>query len=145
MCHFRAQNGSFVLNELFLIKTINITFIYQLALFIVQIRSDPELWGCTIFGPKMVHLPPKKTFEKKFLTLFSTAYWALSLSKILKKFLKQIQSYEDVPFMDPKWPICPNEIFFFFFFRKLVNKSCSFHSCLSTCEKSDINLLIKYW
>ena len=62
MCHFRAQNGSFVLKKFFLIQTIIITFIYLLAFFIVQnfkkiLTADPELWGCTIFmvyfyGPK---------------------------------------------------------------------------------------------
>ena len=33
------------------------------------------------------------------------------------------------------------------FFRKPVNEPCSFHSCLSTCQKSksDISLLLKYW
>ena len=33
------------------------------------------------------------------------------------------------------------------FFRKPVNEPCSFHSCLSTCQKSnsDINPLAKYW
>ena len=36
MCHFQAQNVAFVLNKLFLVQTIIITFIYQLALFIVQ-------------------------------------------------------------------------------------------------------------
>ena len=36
MCHFRVQNGSFVLNKIFLVQTIIITFIYLLALFIVQ-------------------------------------------------------------------------------------------------------------
>ena len=64
MCHFRAQNGPFVMNKIFLVQTIIITFIYLLALFIVQnlkkiLTVNPELWGCTIFGPKMVHLPQK--------------------------------------------------------------------------------------
>ena len=68
MCHFRAQNGPFVLNKIFLVQTIIITFIYLLALFIVQ---------------------------------------------NLKKFLKQIQSYEDAPFWGPKWSICSKQIFFF--------------------------------
>ena len=33
------------------------------------------------------------------------------------------------------------------FFRKPINKPCSFHSCLSTSQKSKsgINLLTKYW
>ena len=67
MCHFRAQNGPFVLNKIFLVQSIIITFIYLLALFIVQ---------------------------------------------NLKKFLQPIQSYEDVPFLGPKWPICPEQNFF---------------------------------
>ena len=105
MCHFQAQNGQFVMNKIFLVQTITITFIYLLALFIVHnfkkillwilsyedvpflgpkqiffwkiINSIfiyllapfivenfrnffpvyPELWGCTIFGPKMAHFP----------------------------------------------------------------------------------------
>ena len=67
MCHFRAQNGPFALNKTFLVQTIIITFIYLLALFIVQ---------------------------------------------NLKKFLQLIQSYEDVPFLGPKWFICPKQEIF---------------------------------
>ena len=148
MCHFWAQNGPFALNKNVLVKTINITFNYLLVLFIVQnfnkiLTADPESLGCTIFGPKMVHLLQTRNFRKKFLLLFSSTYWPLSLCKILKKFLRWIQSYEDAPFLDPKLPICPNKNFF----RKPINKPCSFHSCLSTCQKSKsyINLLIKYW
>ena len=98
MCHFRAQNGPFVMNKIFLVQTIIITFIYLLALFIVQ---------------------------------------------NFKKFLQQIQSYEDAQFLGPKWPISPNENFF----RKPVHEPCFFYSCLSTCQKSksDINLIMKYW
>ena len=36
MCHFRAQNGPFAMNKIFLVQTIIIIFIYLLALFIVQ-------------------------------------------------------------------------------------------------------------
>ena len=55
MGHFQTQNGSFVLNNIFLVQTI-ITFICLLVLFIVQnfkkiLPADP------IFGPKTVHLP----------------------------------------------------------------------------------------
>ena len=48
MCHFRAQNDPFVLNNFFLVQTITIiiTFIYVVALFIVQglkiLTADPE-------------------------------------------------------------------------------------------------------
>ena len=71
MCNFRTQNGSFALNKFFLVQTIIIIFIYLLALFIVQnlkkiLTADPELWGCTIFGPKMVHFPKWEFFLKTF-------------------------------------------------------------------------------
>ena len=43
-------------------------------------------------------------FWKKLLISFWSTYWPLSLCKIFKKFLEQIQSYEDVPFSGPKYP-----------------------------------------
>ena len=120
---------------------------HLLAPFIVQnfkiiLGADPELRRCAIFGPKMVHFPQTRMFWEKSLILFSSTYWLLSLCKILKKFLQRIQTYEDAPYLGPKLPICPNNNFF----RKLVNKPCSFHSCLSAFQKSnpDINLLMKY-
>ena len=67
MCHFWGQNGPFVMNKKFLVQTIIITFIYLLALFIVQ---------------------------------------------NFKKLLQPIQSYEDVPFSGPKWPICHEQFLF---------------------------------
>ena len=42
---------------------------------------------------------------------FSCTYEPLSFCKIFKKFLELIQSYEDVPFSGPTWPICPEQIF----------------------------------
>ena len=72
MCHFQAQNGTFVLKNFFLVQTIIITFINLLALFIVQ---------------------------------------------NLKKFLQRIQNYEDVPFLGPKWSICPKQNLFW----KIIN------------------------
>ena len=56
-------------------------------------------------------------------------------AKFYKKFFQQIQSYEDVQFLDPKWPISSNENFF----RKPVNEPCFFYLCLSTCQKSKSN------
>ena len=66
MCHFWIENCPFVLNKIFLVQNIIITFIYLLALIIVQ---------------------------------------------NLTKFLQQIQSYEDAPFLDPKWSICLKRFF----------------------------------
>ena len=105
---------------------------------------DPELWGCTIFGPKMVHFPQTIFFFfGKLLLPFLSTYKHLSLCKISKKFFQRIQSYEDAQFSSPKWPVSPNENFF----RKPVDEPCFFHSCLSTSQKSqsNINLLLVYW
>ena len=48
VCHFWAQNGPFTTNKNFFEKIINIIFIFQLALFIVQdfkkiLIADPVL------------------------------------------------------------------------------------------------------
>ena len=37
---------------------------------------------------------------------------ALFTVQNLKKFLQQIQSYEDAPFLGPKWSICPKQKIF---------------------------------
>ena len=37
--------------------------------------------------------------------------YLLAPFKIFKKFLEPIQSYEDKPFLGPKWSICPEQIF----------------------------------
>ena len=55
---------------------------------------------------KKIKLPQMNFFLEKQLIKFSCTYWPLSFCKILKKFLGPIQSYEDVPFSGPKWPIC---------------------------------------
>ena len=62
--------------------------------------------------PKKIKLPQMNFFIKKKLIKFSCTYQPLSFCKIFKKFLGLIQSYEDVPFSGPKWPICPEQIFF---------------------------------
>ena len=51
-------------------------------------------------------------FLEKQLIKFSCIYWPLSFCKILKKFFRLIQSYEDVLFSGRKWPICHEQIFF---------------------------------
>ena len=47
-----------------------------------------------------------------------------SFCKILKKFLEPIQSYEDVPFLGPKWHICPEQ--FFFLYKPLLLLSSNY-------------------
>ena len=85
----------------------------------------------------------QKFFLEKTI-FFSSTYWPLSLCKIKKKkILEPIQSYEDMPFLHPKWSICPNKNFF----GNSAHESFSFHSCLSKFQtpESETNLLIKYW
>ena len=90
MCHFWAQNGPFILKNFFLVQII-ITFIYLLALFIVQnfkknsycrsrIMRMRHFWAQS--GP---FAPNKFFFWKKLLISFLSTYWPLSFYKILKK------------------------------------------------------------
>ena len=69
MCHFRAQNGPFVLNKFFLLQTIIITFIYLLVLFIVQnlrkfLQEIQSHEDAPFFGPKWSILPQTIFFLK---------------------------------------------------------------------------------
>ena len=102
-------------NQYVFSKATNKIFIYIWAPFILQnflkiLRANPELRGCAIFKPKIAHLSYKKFFGT--LLLLSSTYCPFSLCKILKKFLQQIQSYEDVPFLSQKWSICSKQNFF---------------------------------
>ena len=136
ICHFHAQNNSFVLNKKFLVQTITITFIYLLTLFIVQnlkkfLQHIQSYEDVPFLVPKwsICPSPPKKILFGKLLKSFSSTYYSLSLCKIFKKFFHWIQSYEDVQFLGPKWPISPNENFF------SENLLMNLVSSLSTCQK----------
>ena len=115
MCCFRTQNGPFVMNKIVSVQTITITFIYLLALFVVQnfkkfLQRIQSYEDAPFLGPKWSICP--QFFFGKLLISFSSTYQPLSLCKILKKFFQRIQSYEDAQFLGPKWPISPNENFF---------------------------------
>ena len=121
---------------------------YLLPPFILQnfkriLRADPELSDVPFSDPKWPICPEQFFFGTNHYYYFHLPIGPFHCAKFKKKFFQRIQSYEDAQFLGPKWPICPNENFF----RKPVNEPCSFHSCLSTCQKSksDINLFVKYW
>ena len=112
MCHFRAQNGPFVLDKIFLVQAIVIPFLYLLAIFIVQYS---------------------------------------------KKFLQRIQSYDDAPFLGPKWSICPPNKFFFenyyyhshlpispFHWAKFKKNSSSRSGVMRMC-KSRVMRMCNFW
>ena len=146
MCHFQAQKGPFVLNKIFRYKPVlllsstcwpfSLCKIYKKFLQSIQSCED-----ASFLDPKW-SICTKHFFGGKLLISFSSNYQPLSLFKISKKSFQRIQELSGCAILDKKLPICPNENFF----RKPVNEPCSFHSCLSTCQKSksDINLLVKY-
>ena len=134
--HFQDQNGPFALNK---IQIIVITFIYLVAPLKIKFKKiltvDLELWWCTIFRPKMVHLPQTKFFLESYYYHSRLPISPFHCAKFLKKFFQQIQSYEDVQFLGPKWPISPNENFF----RKPVNEPYFFiHAYLHAKNQSQI-------
>ena len=87
----------------FFIKKLFFSFIPQ------NFLKVPELWRCATFRSKMIHLSWTNFLWYK--PLLPSTYWPFSLCKSLKKFLQWIQTYEDAPFLEPKWSICP-PIFF---------------------------------
>ena len=143
MCHFWAQNGPFVLKKRFLVQTIIITFIYLLALFILQKLKqiptlDPELWECAIFWPKMVHLPQTKFFWKiiNIILIYLLAPF-FNCAKVYKNSSKgsTISGCTELwgcTIFGSKMAHFPKSEFF----RKPINELCFFHSCLSACQKS---------
>ena len=109
---------------------------YLLTPFILQnflkiVRADPELCGCVIFRPKMAHFSRTKSFLNKPLLLLSSPYCSFSLCKIFKKFLQQIQSYEDTPSSRQKWFIHPKQ---FLFWKKLLMLFSATYWPLSLCK-----------
>ena len=69
MSHFWVQNGPFSQNKNFCGKIINITSIYPWRKILTKfLQRIPGLWGCAIFGPKMVFLPTRGFFLENPLT-----------------------------------------------------------------------------
>ena len=111
MCHFRMyQNGPFVQ-----VQTIIITFIYLLAISIVQnfkkfLQRIQSYDDVPFLGSKQ-SICPKQIFSFRKLSLsFSFTYQPLSLCKILKLF-QQIQSYEDAHIWTQNGPFPQMRIF----------------------------------
>ena len=107
---------------------------FHCAKFKKILTTDPELWGRAIFGPKRVHLPPKKLFWKIINII---------LIYLLKNSSSRYRGKSMHDFWAQHGPFPQIRIFF----RKPVNEPCFFHSCQSTYQKSklDLNLLVKYW
>ena len=95
---------------------------FHCAKFKKIITVDPELWRCTIFGPKMVHL-----HQTNFLLENYYYHSHLPISPFhCAKFKKNSSSRsrvmnEDVQFLGPKWLNSPNDIFSENLFMRLVS------------------------
>ena len=79
---------------------------YLSALFTVQnlkkiFGVDPELKGCTFFGPKMAHLPQMRIFQKNINIILMNLLTPFIVQNF-KKILRADQSYEDASFLRPK-------------------------------------------
>ena len=100
------------------------------------LTANPELWGCTIFGPKKIFLENYQYHSHLPINPFHCA-----------KFWKNSSIGSRVTRMRNFWaqnsPFPQMRIFF----QKPVKEPCFFHSCLSTWQKSksDIFLIVKYW
>ena len=81
-------------------------------------RDNPEARGCDIFMHKMANFLWANIFWLKALILLSSTYWHFSLSKILKKFLEQIQLWGCTTFLDSQWSIYPKQELFW---KKNIN------------------------
>ena len=74
MCHFQAQNGPFILKNFFFGTKHYYYFHlpigrFHCTKFKTILTVDPELWGCAIFGPKIVHLPQANFFFLKIISI----------------------------------------------------------------------------
>ena len=72
MCHFQAQKSPFILNKIFLVQTIIITFIYLLVLFIVQnfekLLQRIQSYDAPFLGPKW-SICIKQIFGRKIIDI----------------------------------------------------------------------------
>ena len=58
-----------------------------------------------------IKLPQMNFFLKKTTNKIFMYLSAPFILQNFKKFLEPIHSYEDVPFLNPKWSICPEKFF----------------------------------
>ena len=115
---FLGQKCPYCPYKKYMVEIINITSMCILDPFSVQnfkkiFRGVSELWGWDIFGSKLVHLPQTRTFLGKVVNIIFIYLLTPFIVKSFKRFLQWIQSYEDVPFLDPKWAYLPKQSFIF--------------------------------
>ena len=107
------------------------------------VTMDPELWGCTIFGPKMVPFASHEFFFLKIINIILIYQLVPFIVQNFKKILPADPELWKLAIFGPKMAHFPK----WHLKKKPVNEPCFFHSWLSIFHKwkSDINLLLKYW
>ena len=109
MAHLSWTTNLFLYKPLLLLSSTHWPF--SLCKILKNSYSGSRVMKMCHFGAQNGPFAPNAFFGK-FLISFSSAYLPFSLCKILKKFFQRFQSYEDAQFLDPKWPISPNDNFF---------------------------------
>ena len=141
MCHFWAQNGPFFLNKIFLVQTIVITFIYLLALFIVQnskkISYRIQSYDDAPFLVSKWSICPKQNFLRKIIIIMLIYLLAPFIVGNFKKILPADPELWGCAILVskiahfPKWE--------FFFWEKLLTSLVSFiHVYLHAKNESQI-------
>ena len=118
-----------------------------MALFIEQnfkkiLTTDPELWGCTIFGPKMVQLPQTKNFSEKNINIVFIYLLTLFIKQNFKNILKadpELLGWCTI--FGPKMAHLPKWKFFSEYL--LISLVPFIHAYLHAKNQSQI--LMKYW
>ena len=146
ICHFQAQNVTFVLNKLFSVQTIIITFIYQLALFIVQNFKKILQWiqsyeDAPFLGTKWF-IYSNFFFLEKIINIILIYPSAPFIVQNLKN-----NSYNGSRVMRMRHFWAQNDPFAqmrIFSENLLISLAPFIHACLHPKIQSDINLLMKY-
>ena len=122
MCHFWDQNGPFVI---FLVQTIIITFIYLLALFIVQnlkkFLQQIQSYNVPFLGPKW-SICIKQKFFQKIIIIFIYLLTPFIVQHLKKILTADPELWGFVIFGAQNGPF-PQMIIFF---RKPANEPCFF-------------------
>ena len=116
MCHFQAQNSPFVLEQIFLVQTIIITFIYLFKI----LTANPVMRMRHFFAQNGTFTP---IFFWKIINIIFI--WLLA-PFIVQHFKKNPSSGSSVMMIRNVWV---TGYALTGFFRKPVNEPCSFHSC----------------
>ena len=124
--HFWDQNDLFVLNNIVMVQTTVITFIYLLSLFIVKkfkkfLQRIVIYVDAPFFGPKMVHLP-ETIFFCKIITIIFIYLLAPSILQNFKEILPSDPELWGCAIFGPKMSPFPKWEFF--------QKSCLWASFL---------------